>query len=80
MGEEERFRPVDLSGKVLAWLLLPKESFQVPVFIRFKIFWQGGTKSIITCRLALGMECLVVTSGSQSYGVGILVCSGEPNI
>jgi len=45
----------------------PKESFQVPIFICFKIFWQGGTKSIIKCRLALGMKCHVVTSRTGQF-------------
>ena len=35
----------------------------------------------IMCRLALGMECCVVISGTQPYGAGILVmCSGGPNV
>jgi len=47
----------------------------VPVLIRLKIFLQGGTKSIIMCRLALGMQCCVDASGTRSYRAGILVCA-----
>jgi len=43
----------------------PKESFQVPVFICLEIFLRGGTKSFIVYRLALGMECRGVRSGTQ---------------
>jgi len=37
----------------------------VPIFICLEIFLRGGTKSIIVYRLALGMECHVVRSGTQ---------------
>jgi len=43
----------------------PKDSFQVPIFIFLEIFLRGGTKSIIVYRLALGMECRVLRSGTQ---------------
>jgi len=53
------------SGNVIAWLLLPKRVFKGHFFILSKTFRQGGTKSIIVCRLALGMECRVVRSGTR---------------
>ena len=53
-----------LSGKLLVWLLLPK---WVPIFIRLKIFWRGGTKSAIKCPLALGMESCVLTSRTWQF-------------
>jgi len=59
------------SGKVLTCLLLPKRDFQVPIFIHLKIFLRGGTKSILMCRLALGMECRVVSSGTQQFDTTI---------
>jgi len=45
----------------------PKESFQVPIFIWLEIFLRGETKSIIVYRLALGMECHVVRSGTAEF-------------
>ena len=54
-----------LSGKVLAWILLPKRVFKCQFFIYLKMFLPSGTKSIIMCRLALGMESCVVTSRTQ---------------
>jgi len=53
------------SGKVLTWLLLPKRVFKCQFLYVWKIFLWGGTKSIIVYRLALGMECRVIRSGTQ---------------
>ena len=55
------------SGKVLAWLLLPKRVVKCQFLCVWKIFLWGGTKSIIMCPLALVMECCVVTSGIQQF-------------
>ena len=66
LGGEERSRPVDSSIRWSSRLAPPpKESFQVPIFICLEIFLRGGTKSIIVYRLALGMECRDVRSGTQ---------------
>ena len=65
------------SGEVLAWLLLPKRVFKCQYLYVWKIFLRGGTKSIIVYRLALGMECHVLRSGTRqcdAFGAGILVC------
>jgi len=42
-----------------------QRQFQVPIFICLEIFLRVGTKSIIVYRLALGMECRVIRSGTQ---------------
>jgi len=66
-GGEERFRPVDPSIRSDLHLAPPpKKGFQVPVFMLLRS-WRGGTKSIITCRLALGIACCVVRSGTQQF-------------
>jgi len=54
-----------LSGKVLAWLLLPKRVFNCQFLCVWKIFLQGGTQPIIVYRLALGMAGRVVRSGTR---------------
>ena len=55
------------SGEVLAWLLLPKRVINCQLLYVWKIFLRGGTKSIIVYWLALGMECRVVSSGTQQF-------------
>ena len=57
-----------LSGKVFDWLLLPRQ-FWCANFDTFENPWWGGTKSIIMCRLALGMVCCVVTSRTQQFNM-----------
>ena len=68
LGGGREVQPVDLSVRWSSHLApSPKESFQVPVILCFKIFWWGGTKWIMMCRLALGMECCVITSWTQQF-------------
>ena len=72
LGGEKRFRHVDPSVRWSYCLAPPpKESFQVPVFICFNIFLRGGSKSIIVYRLARGMECIVVRSGTQQFDLPV---------